>query len=136
MCPDCGASLIILEYQGVEIDYCVDCHGSWLDAGELELIFELDGIPMDRFAETLRRAQVKRRDERKCPRCQKKMDVITLCEEKPVELDRCPDGHGLWFDQGEIEQIVHVCTGGEEGHLATFFSTLYPINSASKWRKT
>ncbi len=21
-------------------------------------------------------------------------------------LDRCPRGHGLWFDEGEIEQIV------------------------------
>ena len=35
-CPADGATLLISERQGVEIDYCPDCRGVWLDRGELD----------------------------------------------------------------------------------------------------
>ena len=37
-CPVCKKPMVILEYQNVEIDFCVKCHGCWLDKGELGLI--------------------------------------------------------------------------------------------------
>jgi len=37
-CPVCKNAMITLELQEVEIDYCTDCGGIWLDAGELELL--------------------------------------------------------------------------------------------------
>ena len=37
-CPICKNAMITLELQEVEIDYCTDCGGIWLDAGELELL--------------------------------------------------------------------------------------------------
>jgi uncharacterized protein len=39
-CPKCGVSLLMSEKQGIEIDYCPDCRGIWLDRGELEKIIE------------------------------------------------------------------------------------------------
>jgi Zn-finger nucleic acid-binding protein len=40
VCPRCGG-LMDLEYaQDVEIDVCLDCHGAWLDYGELERLKE------------------------------------------------------------------------------------------------
>ena len=39
-CPHCNISLVMAEKQGVEIDYCPDCRGIWLDRGELEKIIE------------------------------------------------------------------------------------------------
>ena len=40
VCPRCGG-LMDLEYaQEVEIDVCLDCHGAWLDYGELERLKE------------------------------------------------------------------------------------------------
>jgi transposase len=35
-CPKCGMALETLTSQGVEIDRCRSCAGSWLDKGELE----------------------------------------------------------------------------------------------------
>ena len=35
-CPKCGMELKTISYQGVEIDRCFHCHGTWLDQGELE----------------------------------------------------------------------------------------------------
>ncbi|ETW97994.1 MAG: hypothetical protein ETSY1_20600 [Candidatus Entotheonella factor] len=39
-CPSCIVDLQIAERQGVEIDYCPQCRGVWLDRGELDKIVE------------------------------------------------------------------------------------------------
>ena len=39
-CPIDGATLTMSERSGVEIDYCPDCRGVWLDRGELDKILE------------------------------------------------------------------------------------------------
>jgi len=40
-CPRCpSSSLALSERQGVEIDYCPDCRGIWLDRGELDKLLE------------------------------------------------------------------------------------------------
>lgn len=37
-CPKCGMDLQTLKRDDVEIESCFNCHGVWLDAGELERI--------------------------------------------------------------------------------------------------
>ena len=39
-CPNDGATLIMSDRAGVEIDYCPECRGVWLDRGELDKILE------------------------------------------------------------------------------------------------
>ncbi len=40
-CPTCTtAQLVMSERQGIEIDYCPECRGVWLDRGELDKIIE------------------------------------------------------------------------------------------------
>jgi len=39
-CPVCRTALVMSERQGIEIDYCPDCRGVWLDRGELDKIIE------------------------------------------------------------------------------------------------
>lgn len=39
-CPICKVPLTMSERQGVEIDYCPQCRGVWLDRGELDKIIE------------------------------------------------------------------------------------------------
>ena len=40
-CPVCtNASLVMSERAGIEIDYCPQCRGVWLDRGELDKIIE------------------------------------------------------------------------------------------------
>jgi len=39
-CPNCNETLIMAERQGIEIDYCPNCRGVWLDKGELDKIIE------------------------------------------------------------------------------------------------
>lgn len=39
-CPVCDVPLKMSERQGIEIDYCAQCRGIWLDRGELDKIIE------------------------------------------------------------------------------------------------
>ena len=40
-CPVCkSADLVMSERQGIEIDYCSQCRGVWLDRGELDKIID------------------------------------------------------------------------------------------------
>ncbi len=40
---------------------------------------------------------------RTCPSCSATLDAVV---HEGVELDRCPDGHGLWLDRGELREVV------------------------------
>ncbi|ABF53415.1 conserved hypothetical protein [Sphingopyxis alaskensis RB2256] len=40
LCPTCRVNLVMSERQGIEIDYCPQCRGVWLDRGELDKIIE------------------------------------------------------------------------------------------------
>ena len=39
-CPNDEATLVMSERAGVEIDYCPECRGVWLDRGELDKILD------------------------------------------------------------------------------------------------
>lgn len=47
-CPACKEpDLIMSERQGIEIDYCPNCRGIWLDRGELDKIIEKSIEPVN-----------------------------------------------------------------------------------------
>ena len=52
-CPVCRVPLAMSDRQGIEIDYCPQCRGVWLDRGELDKIVERsagDAAPAPRSA--------------------------------------------------------------------------------------
>jgi uncharacterized protein len=55
-CPACHIDLNMTERQGIEIDYCPQCRGVWLDRGELDKLIERSSAdrptadPFDRHA--------------------------------------------------------------------------------------
>jgi Zn-finger nucleic acid-binding protein len=105
-CPVCENAMITLELDNVEIDYCTNCSGIWLDAGELELLL---GDPhkakelINSFKPDLKCIE----KARKCPICDKKMQKILVGSSQPVLLiDKCIKGDGLWFDRGELNDII------------------------------
>lgn len=46
-CPIDSTELLMSERHGVEIDYCPQCRGVWLDRGELDKIIEQADPPSD-----------------------------------------------------------------------------------------
>ncbi len=48
LCPLCKVELKMTERQGIEVDYCPQCRGIWLDRGELDNLLErADRRPQD-----------------------------------------------------------------------------------------
>lgn len=39
-CPNCNETLLMMERNKIEIDYCPSCRGVWLDKGELDKMLE------------------------------------------------------------------------------------------------
>lgn len=45
-CPTCPeTALVMSDRQGVEIDYCPQCRGVWLDRGELDKLIDRAAAP-------------------------------------------------------------------------------------------
>jgi Zn-finger nucleic acid-binding protein len=109
--------MIILEFHEVEIDYCPACQGIWLDAGELELLFEDRDILAGFLTAGDAAAVAAGEKKRPCPICDKKMEKQATGGDAPVVYDKCPAGHGLWFDNGELAAVLEKgseAPGGEE----------------------
>ena len=49
-CPNDSTTLVMSERAGVEIDYCPDCRGVWLDRGELDKIIDRAEAEVSRTA--------------------------------------------------------------------------------------
>jgi len=132
-CPVCKNAMITLELEDVEIDYCTDCGGIWLDAGELELLlgnreqadilirsFEIDHSCTEK--------------PRRCPICLKKMKKIIVGKSVPkLLIDKCPKGDGLWFDKGELVDILNKAQLDKDSKiqklLANMFGEKQDVNS-------
>ncbi len=124
-CPDCDEPMLTFELDAIEIDRCETCKGTWLDAGELEYIAEMAGAEQGKLHEALERTKEGKVTRRRCPRCGKKLREIEIQGKgETIVLDKCPRGHGIFFDKGEILKVVSSFSHGGEGAVARFFSEL------------
>ena len=48
-CPKCGMELIEIDYKGIKVDKCSGCEGIWLDAGELDVISNMEKTGLDKL---------------------------------------------------------------------------------------
>ena len=109
ICPIDKKAMIVVEHNNIELDYCLNCHGVWFDANELELFLMnlkldtpellLNRILQSEDAET---AEKKRR----CPICRRKMKKTSIGDRPKIIIDACIRKDGLWFDGGEVLQLV------------------------------
>jgi Zn-finger nucleic acid-binding protein len=108
-CPVDKSDMIVVEHQKIELDYCLQCSGVWLDSGELELlvaVLQTEGAELS-HTELLTPHEAKVAEvKRKCPVCGHRMDKVWLGKEPKVLIDSCPLGDGLWFDSGELQQVL------------------------------
>ena len=109
ICPVCKYDMIVVEYQNIELDYCNSCKGVWFDSGELELLLKSQGLEEPKaFFDGIFNSQEAASAEKKrnCPICGDKMKKATVGGQPEILIDACPDKHGLWFDGGEVTQLI------------------------------
>ena len=114
ICPVCKYDMIVVEYHDIELDYCNSCKGVWFDSGELELLLESHGLEEIKvFLNDIRNSQeaVSSEKKRNCPICGRKMKKTAIGGQPEILIDICHDKHGLWFDGGEVTQLVRHLSG-------------------------
>ncbi len=127
-CPACRNAMITLELAEVEIDHCVDCGGIWLDAGELELLMD-DPAKASELLKSFQNADASIEKPRRCPICDKKMAKIIVGSDSPVLLiDKCRRGHGLWFDQGELQDVLRRGQLDSDSRIQTLLADMFGHN--------
>ncbi|RJO65772.1 MAG: hypothetical protein C4523_15365 [Myxococcales bacterium] len=138
-CRQCGAPMRAESYEGVRIDVCPDCHGVWLDDGELGRIVEIreakiDPIPPERLIRAKKRTGRRRKRaaaaerSRLCPKCGQAMDAVPYQYSSDIVIDVCPARHGVWLDASELEAVQAYAEGGQDlqARLPTFYEALPP----------
>jgi Zn-finger nucleic acid-binding protein len=104
-CPKCSAALTKKYYKGMmEVDYCPNCRGLWLDFHELDRLEDV-AFDQDQYKGSLvhRECPV----ECKCPVCEGPMQEFQY-RLYNLKLDFCPEKHGFWLDAGEDEHVLEV----------------------------
>ncbi|MCE1248334.1 MAG: zf-TFIIB domain-containing protein [Firmicutes bacterium] len=108
-CPSCVLPMNTQIFYNIEIDACKMCGGLWFDRHELAAYIKNRKIPFKLLSGYCLddRRKIIGEGSRKCPRCQKNMQVVNHID---VNVDYCNDCSGLWFDRGELSKILNYYT--------------------------
>lgn len=98
-CPKCKTVHLkqgTVRNSGVQIDYCPQCKGFWLDKGEMKQICDVAikelSVPPDAEQTAV------------CPQCL--IPMFSFCYPQTfVTIDMCKRCEGLWFDAKELKEI-------------------------------
>jgi len=133
-CPACKGAVVVVEHERIELDYCTKCFGVWFDAGELELLLErmaLEGTALT--VDEIMALPAKKAAERtrRCPICKRRMKKVVIGLEPQVLVDVCSGGDGIWFDGGELSQVIGQlkvtgpATASKHGRLIAFLGEVF-----------
>ncbi len=132
ICPACHNIMIVVEHDRIELDWCPDCAGVWFDAEELELLLETMNLESSMVSTNaiLTSPEAKSKEKkRKCPICHHKMRKATVGHDPEVLIDVCATGDGLWFDAGEVVQLIsQVASTGQhdcQGEVIKFLGEVF-----------
>lgn len=132
--------MIVVERNRIELDHCTNCGGVWFDSHELELLLASFGIRDTRafLGDILGGRQATTLEKpRKCPVCSQRMRKSNVGDRPRVLIDACPKGDGIWFDGGELDELLSEVSResklGTEGdrRIAEFLGDMFrarPVN--------
>ena len=118
ICPVCKSDMIVVEHKDIELDYCLECGGVWFDSGELTLLLKsMDLESQNLYLKNIINSPEAESQEKKqrCPLCGYKMKKVIMGQQPGLLIDVCDRGDGLWFDGGELSQLLKQLAEKPEG---------------------
>lgn len=108
-CPKCQAEISKVKYGDMEVEFCPNCKGFFMDLDDLldskASAFDDSDSPQRLDSEKLNELVIK------CPKCAAEMFKRKPRKMGPI-LDFCPSCKGVWFDQGELRRNYKNWKGG------------------------
>lgn len=126
-CPKCTTALVKKYYKGsIEIDYCPNCRGMWLDFHELDQLEDM-GFEDDSYKGSLVHRSTPTNFP--CPVCAENLHEFQY-RLYDLKLDICPaQQHGFWLDAGEDERVVEIMRQRNQ-------QTHRKLDAESEWKQT
>jgi len=126
-CVKCRVKMSTFKsFDGVVVDRCPDCYGTWYDGGELEQVLgdafsyqALMGIVSMRLSEYI------------CPCCKMSMRALVFkFQTGELVIDNCPVCRGFWLDSGELDSVRDLVAAMKDGvaPVKVGFSSARPIS--------
>ena len=107
-CPNCtSSSMEMHEFHQQEVDKCQECHGIWLDRGELDSALSLAENENDQVSLEESLGDKLGESKRHCHKCDQTLTRYHLMPGFQVEVDTCSSCSGVWLDSEELEKVTH-----------------------------
>jgi Zn-finger nucleic acid-binding protein len=111
-CPACEDGLAPSDYNGLTVNRCPSCSGSWLAGPAFGSLLQMDGSgfsPRDvaklKVLLEYRVAKSLQPTEHPCPRCRKKLKARNYASIAGFFVEQCPGGCGVWIREGDMDRI-------------------------------
>jgi Zn-finger nucleic acid-binding protein len=116
-CIKCKQIMVPKMVEEVEVDYCPDCHGLWLDRGEIrqlalkneEALSDLRHLVQEGASDQPAPSTV----QQPCPACDSKLAFALVGQ---IVLEHCTICGGIFLDHGELDKAMAVTM--ERGSVA------------------
>lgn len=130
-CPNCKDEYLIpaMTQQGVEVDFCSQCEGIWLDKNE---IYHFTKIPSYLKAKIEEAMRLKQPSPRISPSVGAPMVQLSILDGE-IDIDYCPESEGIWLDKDEINKLpvikskIQIDKGAFEGKEGRAPKILLPL---------
>ncbi len=66
---------------------------------------------------------------RRCPICLKRMVKVLCGRDKKILIDKCRRNDGIWFDLGELEEIIKMGTFDKENRVLNLLKDMFKKES-------
>lgn len=99
-CPRCQGGLRDRQMNGLPVESCKKCEGTWFDAGELTIVLGVS-----------RRLRLSKgsKTELRCIKCPDEFLKELEYPNTGVMVDSCPDCRSIWLDGGELQALGKAC---------------------------
>jgi len=107
-CPNCKDKDLVpvMTQQGVEVDFCPQCEGIWLDKNEIYLFTRAPTYLKTKIEEAV---QSKKDSTRLSPVLSRTMVELPILGGE-INIDYCPESEGFWLDKDEINKLPAIKT--------------------------
>jgi membrane associated rhomboid family serine protease len=94
------------DFHQQEVDKCQQCHGIWLELGELNSALSIADNDNDDVQLEQSLGKKLGPSERHCHQCDQGLTRFHLMQGFEVEVDVCPSCYGVWLDNEELEKVT------------------------------
>lgn len=104
-CPKCQAAMAAVQVDEIEVDRCVRCGGLWFDSHEHEAVRRVEGAETIDSGPAWQAAMHNAQGKTFCPRDGTLMRRFVVPGQLEIQVERCPECDGSFFDAGEFTEL-------------------------------